>query len=83
MDKSLAYDIIKTLNVPMSTAFIKDLKPVRDLFNKEKDYFELQESLKVFSKQFESNGGVEEEKELESKSYAPEDLELVCFMTLS
>jgi hypothetical protein len=83
VDKSLTYDIIKTLNVPMSTAFIKDLKPVRDLFNKEKNYFELQESLKVFSKQFESNGGVEEEKEPENKSYAPEDLELVCFMTLS
>lgn len=83
VDKSLAYDIIKILNLPMTSAFIKDLKLVRDLFNKEKDYFELQESLKVFSKQFESNGGVEDEKEPERKSYAPEDLELVCFMTLS
>jgi hypothetical protein len=83
VDKASAYEIIKTLNLPMTLAFIKDLKTVRDLFNKEKNYFELQESLKIFSKQFESSVGVEEEKEPESKSYAPEDLELVCYMTLS
>ena len=56
---------------------------MRALFNNDKNYFELQESLKVFSSQFESSVKVEEEKEPESKSYAPEDLELVCYMTLS
>jgi hypothetical protein len=83
VDKVSAYDIIKILNLPMTSAFIKDLKTVRDLFNNDKNYFELQESLKVFSSQFESSVKVEEEKEPESKSYAPEDLELVCYMTLS
>ncbi|MCW7077112.1 MAG: hypothetical protein OCU18_07525 [Candidatus Syntrophoarchaeum sp.] len=83
VDKASAYDIIKILNLPMTSAFIKDLKTVRDLFNNDKNYFELQESLKVFSSQFESSVKVEEEKEPESKSYAPEDLELICYMTLS
>ena len=83
VDKASAYDIIRALNLPMTSAFIKDLKTVRDLFNRDKNYFELQESLRIFSKQFESSAGVEEEKEPESKSYASEDLELVCYMTLS
>jgi len=81
VDKSLAYDIIKTLNVPMTTAFIKDLKSLRDGFNKERNYSELQDALKTFTRQFEM--AAEPEKEPEGKSYAPEDLELVCYMTLS
>lgn len=83
VDKASAYDIIRALNLPMTSAFIKDLKTVRDLFNRGKNHFELQESLRIFSKQFGSSAGVDEEKEPESKSYAPEDLELVCYMTLS
>jgi len=83
IDKSLAYEIIKILNLPMTLAFIKDLKTIRDLFNKQKDYGDLQESLKIFAKQFDSTGESEEEKEPEIKSYAPEDLELICYMTLS
>lgn len=83
IDKSTAYELIKTLNLPMSLAFIKDLKAVRDLFNKQKDYGDLQESLKIFAKQFDFAGEFEEEKEPEIKSYASEDLELICYMTLS
>ncbi|MFX0201223.1 MAG: helicase-related protein [Candidatus Hodarchaeota archaeon] len=83
VDKSLAYEVIKTLNLPMTLAFIKDLKAARDRFNKGKDYNGLQESLKAFAKQFDSEGESEEVKEPEIKSYAPEDLELVCYMTLS
>jgi hypothetical protein len=51
-------------------------------FNKGKDYFELQESLKVFSIPFESSMEAEEENEIENKTYNPEDLELVCYMAL-
>ncbi len=83
VDKSLAYDIIKTINAPMSTAFIKDLKSLRDGFNKERNYSELQDALKTFTRQFEMAGEPEKEEEPEGKSYAPEDLELVCYMTLS
>jgi len=83
VDKSLAYSIIKILNLPMTSAFIKDLKAVRNFFNKQKDYNELQGSLQAFVKQFGLGGESEEEEESEIKSYAPEDLELVCYMTLS
>ena len=67
----------------MTSAFIKDLKSARELFNKQKDYNELQGSLQAFVKQFDLGGESEEEEESEIKSYAPEDLELVCYMTLS
>lgn len=83
LDKATAYDIVQTLNLPMTSAFIKDLKAVRELFNKEKNYFELQESLRVFSGQFELSAETEGENEIESKIYSPEDLELVCYLTLS
>jgi len=82
-DKSLAYEVIKILNLPMTLAFIKDLKGIRDIFNKQKDYVALQKSLKTFTEQFDSISESEEEKEPEIKSYDPEDLELVCYMTLS
>jgi hypothetical protein len=39
--------------------------------------------LKGFAYERRGNNPDEEEKEPESKSYAPEDLELVCYMTLS
>ena len=83
VDKATAYDIVQTLNLPMTSAFINDLKAVRELFNKEKNYFELQESLRVFSGQFELSAETEGENEIESKIYSPEDLELVCYLTLS
>lgn len=83
IDKAAAYEIIKILNLPMTSAFIKDLKTLRNGFDKNKNYSEFLEALKAFSTQFESSVEEEEEKESESKSYAPEDLELVCYMTLS
>ena len=83
MDKAVAYEIIKILNIPMTLAFIKDLKLIRDRFNKEKNYPELEKSLKDFAGQFDSAVKAEEEPEPETQSYAPEDLELVCYMTLS
>ncbi|MCK4792953.1 MAG: hypothetical protein KAV87_54995, partial [Desulfobacteraceae bacterium] len=83
IDKAVAYDIIKILNVPMTLAFIKDLKSFRDRFNKEKNYSEVEDSLKTFAKQFDSAVNAEDEMEPESKAYTPEDLELVCYMTLS
>ena len=83
IDKAVAYDIIKILNVPMTLAFIKDLKSFRDRFKKEKNYSEVEGSLKTFARQFDSAIKAEEEMEPESKAYSPEDLELVCYMTLS
>jgi superfamily II DNA or RNA helicase len=83
VDKSLAYEVIKILNFPMTLAFIKDIMGIRDIFNKQKDYATLQKSLKTFTEKFDFISESEEEKEPKIKSYVPEDLELVCYMTLS
>ena len=56
---------------------------LRDGFNKERNYSELQDALKTFTRQFEMAAEPEKEEEPEGKSYAPEDLELVCYLTLS
>lgn len=83
IDKAAAYEIIKTLNFPMTSAFIKDLKILRDRFNKDKNYSEFLEALKTFATHFGSSVEEEEKKEPESKAYSPEDLKLVCYLTLS
>lgn len=83
IDKIIAYDIIKILNLPMTSAFVKDLKTVRDLFNERKDYIELGRVLKVFAEQFGAKSEAEEEDQPAAKTYSPEDLELVCYMTLA
>lgn len=83
IDKAAAYAIIKTLNFPMTSAFIKDLKILRDRFNKDKNYSEFLEALKTFATHFGFSVEEEEEKEPESKAYSPEDLKLVCYLTLS
>jgi hypothetical protein len=67
----------------MTSAFVKDLKTLRDQFNEGKDYGALAVALKVFADQFEATSEAKGEDEPETKSYSPEDLELVCYMTLS
>ncbi|MBW1676113.1 MAG: helicase [Deltaproteobacteria bacterium] len=81
--KASAYGVIKILNLPMTSAFVKDLKAVRDLFKETMDYVELDRALKAFGEQFEANGEDKEEEGPETRSFSPEDLELVCYMTLS
>jgi len=83
IDKGSAYVIIKTLNLPMTSAFVKDLKTVRDQFNQGKNYDDLARALKVFAEQFEAESESKEDEGPEAKSYSPEDLELVCYMTLT
>jgi len=75
IDKGSGSVIIKILNLPMTSAFVKDLKTVRDLFNENRDYVDLDRALKVFAEQFEADSEAKEENEPDTKSYS-------CYMTL-
>ncbi|MDQ1335047.1 MAG: hypothetical protein QG552_1997, partial [Thermodesulfobacteriota bacterium] len=55
----------------------------RDQFNQGKNYDDLARALKVFAEQFEAESESKEDEGPEAKSYSPEDLELVCYMTLT
>jgi hypothetical protein len=67
----------------MTFGFVKELKGMRDQFNQGKNHDELARALKVFAEQFEAESEGKEDEGPEAKSYSPEDLDLVCYMTLT